>query len=353
MLLFIVGTKLFKGSNSYPYKEKFQPESLESFMSSIKGLGYKKYPLLSKRYSPNSRIPCTDLIPFIADRIMVGDKISILKVMCAVIDGVHGVDDEDTLQWMYASIEEVFSMPFEKYVTFESPLALAELMAYFIVIEKGGSHRAFAINDGIPGLIAWANVVHQPVWSNNLESLADKANSWVDGLFDKIGSRGYFDVFKIESIPTEKIDSALQAKLVTVSPAARLHLFYTLGRKGGALPEFTNFQIRSLGINVKQTSKELTDSGLVLFASSPDEIKSAITKKRLLKLCESNKVHYRKTWPKDKLVNALADRHPGIIKKIAKSESIGKPNYSAYPGLKDVRDIADKHLLAYKLLCFA
>jgi hypothetical protein len=70
-------------------------------------------------------------------------------------------------------------------------------------------------------------------------------------------------------------------------------------------------------------------------------------------LCESNKVHYRKTWPKDKLVNALADRHPGIIKKIAKSESIGKPNYSAYPGLKDVRDIADKHLLAYKLLCFA
>jgi hypothetical protein len=35
------------------------------FIASIQGIGNPEYPILDKEYSPSSRVPCTDLVPFI------------------------------------------------------------------------------------------------------------------------------------------------------------------------------------------------------------------------------------------------------------------------------------------------
>lgn len=65
--------------------------AVDSFLSSIKGVGHPEYPVLDKQYSPSSRVPCTDLVPFISKRIIERDITSIKIVMRAVIEENPGL----------------------------------------------------------------------------------------------------------------------------------------------------------------------------------------------------------------------------------------------------------------------
>jgi len=64
-------------------------------------------------------------------------------------------------------------------------------------------------------------------------------------------------------------------------------------------------------------------------------------------------VSYRKSWKKEKLVGALAEKDLAVLEKIAKSKNLVSPNIQLYPGLKNVVRIADEHQVGFKLLCFA
>jgi len=70
-------------------------------------------------------------------------------------------------------------------------------------------------------------------------------------------------------------------------------------------------------------------------------------------LCETNGATYRKSWNKEKLVDAIQKMDSTILEKIAKSKNLVSPNYERYPGLKNVVAIADEHQVGFKLLCFA
>ena len=159
--------------------------------------------------------------------------------------------------------------------------------------------------------------------------------------------------FDVREIPNISIENELQAVILSLSPAARLQLFYTIQRSGGSLPSLTNYQIRSLGINVGQTSKELIDSELVTSSSSQEAIGSAHSKQELVELCETYGAAYRKSWNKSKLVDSLHNVDSAILKKIAQSRYLASPNYERYPNLKNIVRIADDHQVGYKLLCFA
>lgn len=65
--------------------------AVDSFLSSIKGVGHPEYPILDRQYSPSSRVPYTDLVPFISKRIIEDDTNSIKLVMRAVIEGNPGL----------------------------------------------------------------------------------------------------------------------------------------------------------------------------------------------------------------------------------------------------------------------
>lgn len=115
----------------------------------------------------------------------------------------------------------------------------------------------------------------------------------------------------------------------------------------------TNYQIRSFGINVDNTSKELIDTGLVLPSFSTEAIESAHSKQELVELCELYGVTYRKSWKKDKLVGALEGTDSTVLEQIAKTKNLVSPNFQLYPELKNVVSIADEHQVGFKLLCFA
>lgn len=337
--------------NSKIFLQPKNTKSVGSFILSLRGMGRPNYPILDKRYAPNSRVPCTDLIPFISDRILEGDILSIKQVMREIIKEKPQITDGD--YWIDTGVEVVLKMPFEEYVSFKSPHALAELKAFFIVLEKNGSHRVFNITEEIPRLISWACIAHQPTWSPNLQFLADKANSWINEMSETLSYWRQYERIDRTYIPAPVIESNLTTKLLSITPAARIHLSYTLGKGGGSLPDLTNFQIRSLGINVKETSKELINSELVLITSSPENVGSSLSKMDLYKLCDKYGAHYRKYWKREKLAEALAKVDSKLLNKIAKSKNIIKPNYSNYPDLMNLVKIADKHEVGFRMLFFA
>lgn len=325
--------------------------AVDIFLSSIKGVGHPEYPILDSQYSPSSRVPCTDLVPFISERIAEGDTNSIKLVMRAVLEGNPGLGIG--AGWIDESVENILSIPFENYVSFPSARALQELRALFIVAAKGGGGTEFIITEEIPRLMSWACIAHQPLWSTNVHSLAKKANSWIAKMADDTPYWQQYEKFDVREIPSESIEPELRKNIVALTPAARLQLFCAVERGGGSLPGLTNYQIRSLGINVDKTSRELLDSGLVLPSFSSEAIASAHSKQELVELCQSYGASYRESWKKEKLVGALEEINPVALEKIAQSKSLVSPNFQLYPELRNVVRIADEHQVGFKLLCFA
>src|SRR5207249_6307886 len=182
------------------------------------------------------------------------------------------------------------------YVSFQSANAFPELKALFIVAAKCGGGREFLITGEIPRLISWACVVHNPSWSTQLHSLSKKANSWIAEMAKDTPYWQEYQTFDVTGPPNAFIENELRSIILALSPAARLQLFYTVERGGGALLSLTNYQIRSLGTNIEDTSRELIDSGLVLSSSSKEAIESAYSKQELMELCETHGAPYRKSW---------------------------------------------------------
>jgi len=367
----LFGTKIDAKQADKPRSDSFRKptesshahssSAVDQFLSSIKGVGHPEYPILDSRYSPGSRVPCTDLVPFISGRIVEGDINSIKYVMRAVFEGLQAILEANPgfglgtgrIEEIDESVENILSIPFENYVSFSSACALPELKALFIVAATGSGDREFMITKEIPRLVSWACIAHQPLWSTDLQSLAKKANSWISKMAEDTPYWQEYEKFDVREIPNKSIETELRESIIALTPAARLQLFYAVERGGGSLPSLTNYQIRSLGINVEKTSQELLESGLVIPSFSSEAIESAHSKQELVELCESSGVSYRKSWKKEKLVGALAEKDLAVLEKIAKSKNLVSPNIQLYPGLKNVVRIADEHQVGFKLLCFA
>ena len=325
--------------------------AMDSFLYSIKNIGHPKYPVLDRQYSPGSRIPCTDLVPFISERIMEDDEDSIKLLMRSVIEGNPGVGIG--ADWIDENIDDILSISFENYLSFASRRAFSELKALFIVASKGGGDRRFLITSEIPRLMAWSCIVYRPSWTVDIFHLVREANSWISKMAEEISYWREYEEFTLEKIPVRQIDPNLEKCIADLTPAARLQLFYAIQRNGGSLPNLTNYQIRSLGINIEITSKELIDSGLVLPSFSTDAIESAFSKKELMGICDHYEINYAKSWRKEKIVEIINNTDSSMLEKIARTKHLVSPNYRLYPGLKDVIDIADEHQPGFKLLCFS
>lgn len=325
--------------------------TVDSFLSSISELGHTEYPILSKQYSPNSRIPCCDLVPFVSNLIDKGDVKSIKMIMEAVIEANPGLGCDAS--WIADKIDDALLVPFEKYVTFSSEAAMSQLKALFIIAVKDGSLREFQITSGLPRLISWACVIDSPSWSKSLNSLIPKANSWISDIAKDTPYWEEYEQFTPVEFDTPSISEDLRAIITELTPAARFQLFFAVQRESGALLELTNYLIRSFGIDVESTSKELTDRELLLPSLSREVIQTTYSKQELAEMCLATGVTSRKSWNKTKLLNALEEHDRSIVAKLSISKSIVSPNPKYKSELLELLEAAEVHELGFKLLCFA
>lgn len=326
-------------------------EALQEFERQIEGLGDPEHPFLDKDYSPSSRVPCTDFVPFIAERLKAHDLESVRYVMRGVLEANPGLGVGP--EWIDEKIQDVASLDFKKYVHLEDEDAYYQLKAMYIIAEKGGGGREFWLTEEFPELFSWSMCAFRPYWQDPIQDLAQRANSFIEEMAEDLAYwEDYPRLEKSEVQVDPPSKTPTQEKVKDISPAGRMHLFYAVSRGGGSLPDLTNYPIRSFGINEESTSREIIGNGLMSTAEDPSVLMGSMTKKELIEACEESGADYYKSWNKDEILDALKSDAPGYVKE--KIEKIGavtvNPNHE--DKIQDLISYAGKLEESFKALFF-
>jgi len=344
--------------------------ALKQFERQIEGIGHPEYPFLHKTYSTSSNIPCTDLVPFIENRFRVNDLTSIKQVMYETIRANPGLGigfgktkDSQKFPWIDDWVENVAKLNFRRYVKFDDNKAFYRLKALFTVAAKNGTNKEFWIKDEIPQLFSWCLCAFLPVWRRNIRRLLRRGNKFIDKKAKKCSFWAEYPRFKREdALPPNILRDEIVDKVQTLSPAACMHLLYAVSRLrpgeiwhkrgGNAISDLTNYAVRSFGINIPETSVEILNTGLLINSSEPRALLFRRTKKDLIKACEASGVHFRKSWRKAKIFDALQSGDPEFVKRELEQLDLVIINPDYKNGLLILADYAEELTIPFKLLCF-
>src|SRR5699024_6072679 len=329
--------------------QKQIPTSIKELQNEIDDLGHAEYPFLSNNYSPNSRVPATDFIPFIKYRIINNDYQSIIQLMRNILASNAGVGARP--EWIDDEIDEVKNSNVESYVDFDDKDVYAELSSLFIIASKSGGDRPFWLTKDIPKHFSWILGPYFPKWKNIMHDLADKANEFID---EKGKDLPYW-----EDYPKLKVNFGIEPltlnktveKVRSLSPAARLQLFFAVSHEGGSLPTLANYPIRSMGINVNETSEEIINSKLLVQSYDP-QMMLRESKRSLLEICEDQQIDYRKSWSKGKLVNALGKERSEFVKVHLENNDVVTINTDYKSDLLALFEYVENLTDSFKALCF-
>lgn len=350
--------------------------ALRQFERQIKEIGHPEYPFLHQTYSPSSRVPCTDLVPFISDCFEIGDLASVRCVMCGLRKAVLGV----SLVWIddgvksgsvgvghrdfpRHQVENVAKLDFGRYVHFADKNTYYQLKALFMVAEKGGWKREFWIKDEIPQLLAWCLCAFRPVWRKTIFELLDRGNAFIDERTEKGGFWSDYPHFKKEDLQVPPLSTnEVMDKVRDLSSAARMQLFYAVSRLrpgeiwhergGNTISDLTNYAIRSFGIDIPKTSTEIRDTGLLARSREPRALMYRMTRKDLIKACEETGAHFRKSWRKAKILEALESDAPDYVKTKLDQLELVMLNPEYEDRLLTLANYAEKLVAPFKVLCF-
>jgi len=301
-------------------------EALKELEDQIDGLGNPEHQFLDKDYSPSSRVPCTDLVPFITERLEANDLESIRYVMRGVLEANPGMGAGPG--WIDGIIEEARSLNFKRYVHFEEEQAYNQLTAMYIIAGKGGGGREFWLTDELPTLFAWALCAFRPSWHNPIQDLARRANSFIEDMAEDLAYWKNYPRLEVNEVQVDPPPKAqIHDQVQNLSPACRMHLFYAVSQGGGSLPGLTNYPIRNFGINEESTSKEIIDNDLMTITEDASMLMNSMTKKDLIAVCEEAGAHYYKSWKKAKILDMLESDAGEYVKE--KLEKMGAVTVSS------------------------
>ncbi len=352
--------------------------ALQEFKNTVQEISHPEYPFLHKTYSPNSRVPCTDLIPFISEQLIKEDITSIISLMHEILQANPGLvfsidwstepsDDEKTKSrtatWIDQLVKTIARMDFKPYVVFADTDAYLQLKASFMVAEKSGGDRKFWITSEHPQLFAWCFCAYQPSWQEKLDELVDRGNFFIDTMAKELDFwKDYPRFEKSDFSCPENISANTLDVIKGLSPAARMHLLYAVlrlrpgeiwrKRGGRQLSELTNYAIRSFGICLSQTTQEIIKSGLLTKSKESRAYVHLKTKEQLMQACEKTNTSYKKPWRKAEVFEALEKNAPEYIAEEMDQLDLVLINPIYEEDLLALVDYAEKLVAPFKLLCF-
>ncbi|MCF6271410.1 MAG: hypothetical protein L3J41_16990 [Melioribacteraceae bacterium] len=288
----------------------------QELLLKIKGKGRAEYPFLHPTYSPGSRIPCADFTPFIKERLSKNDIKSIIEVMQGVIQGNPGLGIGD--EWIEENIIDLLKLDFSEYLNFNNNEALLELKSIWILAEKSGGGREFWITErsSFTKYFSVAMACQAYKLTNDFQLLVKSANNFIKTMRKDTPYWESFPLFKID-YPSENTmpSNEFIKKYNSLTIGGRLHLFESFKNYSQSLTDCSNYSLRNFGINSLDTIEEIILSKILLIEKSVIKISpfEYLTKNELVKLLDSQNIDYRKSWNKDKLLNAINTKDPLII----------------------------------------
>ncbi len=322
----------------------------------ITGLGHPEYPFLSQRYSPSSRVPCTDFTGFIVDRLKKGDKASIKELMRKIIEGGPGLGCNP--EWIDGIVDEMINAPIKNYILFQDEKTFLELKALWIIAGKSGGNKQFWIadKDRFAALFSRALCAYHFEPKSDIDRLISEANKFIRKFAEDLSFWKDYPQFNKNSMnAADPGESECRQKIRSLSVGARLHLFQSVGYGSGSigLLDCSDYATRSMGLYIPQTAREITESRLLLPVDNPIGLSTVFMKNDLVSLCQEKGVEFRKSWNKDKLAAALAQKDPEFVKTTLKDRCVVQVNPAYAEDIKALSARAEQLKNLFKVLCFA
>ena len=324
---------------------------IKELLNRVKGKGHPQYPFLHKEYSPNSRIPCADFTSFIIERLSAGDVASISTLMKGIIEANPGLGTDSG--WISERVEDVLRVPLERYLTFVDPVAYLQLRAMWIIAEKGGGGREFWLTTQAPLFFAQALSPFEMELKPAIEELRKRSNRFIREMRKDVPYWLDCPLFKASELqpPPLPLGEGVE-KVRRLSIGARLHLFSAVEAGGGILPRLTGYDLRSFGIYIPDSSREIIESGLLTLSQDPELLKHSMPKTELLEACVKAGVAYKKSWNKDKLLQAMLTASPDYLERLIADSQVVALNPAYADCLQALFARAQQLEQVFKVLCF-
>lgn len=325
--------------------------TLSELQGQIRGKGHPQYPFLHQEYSPNSRIPCADFTPFIIERLRVNDLKSIGGLLAGIVEANPGLGTDGG--WVNDELQQVVKAPLEKHIGFRDPDVYHQLRAMWIIAGKEGGDRGYWLIDRFPEYFALALSPYEMELKEPIYGLLKKANkfnremrkmavSWLDVPLIKPERLG---------IPPVRVNEGIE-KVRGLTIGARLHLFFAVAAGGGCLPRLTDYELRQFGIFIPDTSKEIINSGLLSLSNDTELLKKTMNKNDLAVACDKAAISYKKSWNKDKLLQALSGS-PAHLEALITEAQVVCLNPKHAGTLQALLTRAQQLEPVFRVLCFA
>lgn len=324
---------------------------IQELLDQNRGKGCPEYPFLHPTYSPSSRIPCADFTPFIIERLAAGDVGAIGQLMREIIAANPGLGTKG--EWIEEEVEKTLRAPLEKYLHFADPDAYRQLRAMWIIAAKGGGGREFWLTNDSPLYFAQALSPYDLKLLPAMEQLRKKANSFIREI--RQDTPYWLDVplFKATELTIPPLPAGKGvARARWLSIGARLHLFYAVEAGGGRLPSLTGHLPRDVGLYAADSSQEILESGLLIPSQDPGLLKNSLQKTEIMEACEQAGVTYKKSWNKDKLLQALLSAPPEHVGRFIADAGLAAVNPEYSDCLQALLTRARQMEPVFKVLCF-
>jgi hypothetical protein len=257
-------------------------------------------------------------------------------------------------EWIEEEVEKVLRAPLEKYFRFADPDAYRQLRAMWIIVSREGGGWGIWLDDNQrfnPRLyVAQAFSPYEIGLQPEIETLRKKGNKilrkkrkeWLDVPLIKASE------LTIPPLPAgECVD-----KVRGLSIGGRLHLFYAVEAGGGRLPRLAGFIPRDMGLYSPDSSHEIIESGLFTPSQEPGFLKKSLEKTEILAACDQAGVTYKKSWNKDKLLQALLSAAPEYVGQFIASAKLAAVNPDYADCLQALMARAQQIEPVFKTLCF-
>lgn len=327
--------------------------SFDKFCQEAKPLSHPKHILLHPGHSPNSRVPCTNVLSFISKMLLSGDTNSIKKLMRLLVAGNPlGTGDD----WTSNAIDVISKWDVNNFIRFSSETAEIEFKAMCILFEKNGGGREFWITDrpDYSDLCSRALSGYSIVDMKNFDELAKKANSFIRKMRkDKLPYWSDFPFYKPEDFVFEKFSGTDQeADFSKLSIPTRLVLLDQIRSLGFSLNQAPRSEIKYLGYDCQETPREILQSGVMVIADDVDIILQSFSQAMLLQICQERGYEVKKSSKKEKLFEIILEKDKTFKKKFIEKNKPAKFVKEKKDRIKDLLAIAEKRKKAFQLLFF-
>lgn len=326
-------------------------QALIELKKKVQAICHPEFPFLHREYFPGSRIPCADFSEFIVERLKAKDLRSVCGLMRAFVEANPGIGTDAS--WVDDKVKGVVKAPLEKYIEFADPDCHYYLRAMWIIAGKEGSGREFWLTGSIPLFFAQALSPYSMELKPGMENLRKKANRFIREMRKVAPFWLDYPLFKQKDMSIPPLPSCeCIEKVRSLTIGARLHLLFVVEAGGGYLPKLTNYALRKFGLHIPDTCREIIASELLKFIEAPGSLLNSLSKVELQEACRQAAVAYKKSWAKEKLLQALIDHAPETVKKLMADRPAVAPCNEHAECLAALSSRAHKLEPIFKVLCF-